>query len=366
MKIKNVINKVVVGLTIALALVMITSAWGGLVSPLHSRVIPLLTLAMPFIFILNIMALVVLLVFKNRNMCLVIFAALLISWPGLRTICPLNFSHDEAEAENTFRVMTFNVFNFGPYDPSNTSPSESMRYILDQDADFVLLQEGSQERDYLRLSNTKMMRDELERKYPYHSDGNRDLVILSKYPYDVTDEIGSDDRTHHYNIKAFDIKLPQGKQLRIINTHLHNTGISQDGREYYEGLTKNRINQDAKAELRTIKHSLLDKLDQSFKIRASEARELRQLIDNGPANVILCGDFNDTPSSYSYRTIKGDDMSDSYVDCGLGLTYTFHKYRMFFKIDHIMYRGNLKAVSWQRDKMGDSDHYPQLVTFEWK
>ena len=79
--------------------------------------------------------------------------------------------------------------------------------------------------------------------------------------------------------------------------------------------------------------------------------------------MIVCGDFNDTPGSYSYRTVRGDDMRDAYLDCAFGPAITYHDNRFYFKIDHVLYRGNLRAVDIERGRIDASDHYPLLATF---
>ena len=76
------------------------------------------------------------------------------------------------------------------------------------------------------------------------------------------------------------------------------------------------------------------------------------------------GDMNDTPGSYAYRTICGEDMRDSWADVGFGPIYTFHDHHLYVKIDHILYRGDMKVLSSRRDKEGESDHYPLVAVFE--
>ncbi len=366
---KLTIKTVLLLITVVMAVTMLLSAWGGLVSPEKSRLLPLATLAMPLVLIVNVvMALVWLCMFKWKY-ALIPIVAIAVSWSPVSMVCPLNFFAKIVDNDKSFRVMTFNVANFGPYDPSNHNPSKSMRYILDQDADFVLLQEGSQERTYLALSNVKMMANEVEQKYPYHSDGWRDLMILSKYPYTVVPDSAFDVLHEAHGgvyAKAFDIELPNSKQLRILNLHLRSIGMGEGDKNLYADITKRGVNVQKRSELRKIKHSLFDKLDRAFKRHAEEAVIVRGLIDNSPGNLIVCGDFNETPASYCYRAIRGDDLSDTFQDCGAGLTWTFYDRRLFFKIDHIMYRGEIEAVDWKRDKEGDSDHYPQVATFVWK
>lgn len=372
---KNTLKVILLTITVLVALLLVASAWGGMVNPNHTHVLPLLTLALPLILVVDVVVMVAWLAAMRWRYALISFAAIVLSWVPVRSVFPINpFTGEIPEGAKSFKVMTFNTMNFGPYDPANNYPSESMKYILEKDADFVLLQEGSQERDYLKLSNVRMMRDELEAKYPYHSDGYHDVMILSKHPYTVlgdsvlkriNDADMASGESYQVFARAFDIDIPGGKQLRIINVHLHSVGLNQSDKDLYMKITENEV-QGSKTELKKIKTSLLDKLMISYRHRAEEALQVRELLDQSPENVILCGDFNDTPSSYCYYTIMGDDMHDTFSECGNGYAYTFNDNRFYFKIDHIMYRGNIEAVAWNRDKKGDSDHYPQVATFMWK
>mgnify|MGYP004449285907 FL=1 len=92
---------------------------------------------------------------------------------------------------------------------------------------------------------------------------------------------------------------------------------------------------------------------------------MRKNIDEISGPVIVCGDFNDTPSSWTYRTIRGSDLADCYCDCGLGHTITYHENRLYFRLDHIFYKGEgLKAIRIERGNDKFSDHYPLMATFE--
>lgn len=370
---KNTVKVLLLTITVVVAVLLVVSAWGGKVDPNENAWLPLMTLGLPVFLAADVAVLLAWLVGMRWKYALIPFAALLLSWSPVRSVFPINLLSDDDKVAD-FKVMSFNTMNFAPYDPSNHNPSKSMRYILDQDADFVLLQEGSQERNYLALSNIEMMRSELEAKYPYHSDGWHDVMILSKHPYTVVpdtvlkrinDSASVPGSSYQIFARAFDIEMPQGQQLRIVNIHLHSVGLADSGKDLYMKITENEVS-GTKSELRDIKHSIVDKLQASYRLRAGEAKLVRQLLDESPGNVILCGDFNDTPSSFSYRIVLGDDMIDTSVECGNGFNHTYHDNRFYFKIDHIFYRGDLKAVSWHRDKAGDSDHYPQIASFVWK
>ena len=364
---KRTLKVILLCCTMFMALLLVVSAWGGYVNPNSFSFLSVLTLALPLILIINLVIMIAWLVVLRWRYALITLAALLLSWGSISTVCPLNVFAKNYEADSTFKVMSYNVANF---DYTNQDkPSKPMRYILDQNADLVLMQEGSQDRYFLMVPNVISMREEIERKYPYHSDGWRDLVILSKYPYTVVPDWAFDKKSNHDAIvyaKAFDIEMPGGKQLRVVNLHLRSMGMDKEDKDLYSSLTRNEVDVNNRNNLNRIKHSLYDKLRRAFIRHAQEAEIVRSLINNSPSNVIVCGDFNEAPSSYCYRTIRGNDLRDSFQDCGCGFTYTFNANRMYFKIDHILYRGDMEAVDWHREKVPDSDHYPQLATFVWK
>ena len=111
--------------------------------------------------------------------------------------------------------------------------------------------------------------------------------------------------------------------------------------------------------------SLVEKIQRAYEVRAQQAAMVRTVIDNSGDNVIVCGDFNDVPASYSYWTVRGNDLRDAYVDAARTPFYTYNRNRFLFHIDHTFYKGALKAVECRRDRVGWSDHYPVVTTFVW-
>ena len=61
-----------------------------------------------------------------------------------------------------------------------------------------------------------------------------------------------------------------------------------------------------------------------------------------PYPIIVCGDFNDTPVSYTYNKIKGNLM-DSFTISGVGIGDSYVKIPMF-RIDYIMYDKNSTVI----------------------
>lgn len=373
----RVLKVVGIVFSVLLSLVMIYSAYCGTTHPESSKIAPVAVLAFPFLLALEVAVGLVWLIVRRWRCSLIVWVALLIAWPSVSVVCPMNmFPHRYTPTEDStkFKVLTFNVENFkvayyADKEKERKAGELTARYILEQDADVVLLQEASLSADFNELP----FMDSLKRVYPYRDHGYHDQVILSKHPYQpvVDDSIkngfASPDNplnSYHFYCRAFDVLVP-GHKVRFFNVHLHSLSLSSDDRQFYMDLTKLKTKGEAQQAKQAGK-SLLAKINNAFRVHAQETALIRQVINQSDANVIVCGDFNDVPLSYAYRTVMGNDLTDAWVKCGFGPTTTYNNNRLFFKIDHVMYRGDMEAVEIHRHKEGASDHYPLVTTFVWK
>jgi endonuclease/exonuclease/phosphatase (EEP) superfamily protein YafD len=85
-------------------------------------------------------------------------------------------------------------------------------------------------------------------------------------------------------------------------------------------------------------------------------------VDESPYPLVVCGDFNDTPASYTYRKIKGG-LEDSFVAAGKGYAYTYRYLRRLLRIDYLFYsRDIFKATGYNSPDLEYSDHKPVIVT----
>lgn len=358
-------------IAIATAMVLLLSAYGGHIDPRSFALPSIVTLGLPMVALTSLLVLVMCTLTRSKWAVFIVLAAILLACPSLKLVCPLNHSQEPQHPDSTFTVMTWNVSCFDPV--SDNTPCSTINAILDADADIVLLQEASPERNYLNWPPVAPFKNEVIERYPYHSNGYRDIVILSKVPYTVVEDTtlrnnqGGEYYPEHYHNygKAFDLVI-KGHQLRVISLHMQSIGLTSDDKQLYNDIATLNRKVNTKDELRDVKHSLYDKLSGAFARRAGEADAVRNIIDASGTNVIVCGDFNDTPGSYSYLTMRGDDLNDSYVDCATWPTYTFNKDRFYFKIDHMFYRGDMRAIKAFSPRVGASDHYPLVTTFEWK
>jgi len=335
---------------------LLFSAYGGRVDPTVWSLPSLATLALPAVAVAVLLLLALLVLFRQWRAAVVILGALLLSWPTLRLISPFNLSHEKADPDkHQLKVLTMNVTEFNWMD-NTSAPSLNMRYILDQDADIVVIQEGLVYFSYEQQRRIKPMLEELYKKYPHRKKHFFDVGILSKYPFtEVESPVLAQDSLGYF-IKAWDVEAPGG-DLRVVSMHLSSLRFTLNDRMVLDSMNlpsgrKKRIK------------SVTDKLDYGFQTHARQAHAMRQLLDDTTGDVLVMGDMNDTPGSYAYRTVCGDDLRDAWADDGFGPTYTFNSHHLYVKIDHILYRGDMQLLSCRRDKAGESDHYPMVAVFQ--
>ena len=343
-------------ISIIASFALLFAAYGGRVNPTEWTLPSLATLVLPVVAIAVLALLVLLALFRQWKSAAIIVGALLLSWPTLRLISPFNLSHPDANPDKVqLKALTINVKEFN-WNLGKSEPNKTMRYILDQDADVVAIQEGTVYFTYEQLQNIKPMLEELYKKYPYRKEGYFDVGILSKYPFTpVESQVLAKDSLSYF-IKAWDVEAPGG-ELRVVSMHLSSLRFTGNDTRILDSMNK-PSGRKKRAE------SVMRKLSDGFRSHSRLSEAMRDLLDETTGDVLVMGDMNDTPGSYAYRTVCGEDMRDAWADAGFGPIYTYHHHHLYVKIDHILYRGDMKVLSCRRDKEGESDHYPLVAVFE--
>lgn len=144
--------------------------------------------------------------------------------------------------------------------------------------------------------------------------------------------------------------------VRVFNVHLHTTTINSDDSRYIE---QREFLDDGESD-RKLRDIVL-RLAENNRNRAQHAEMLDSMIDASPYPVIVCGDFNDTPTSYTYRTISRG-LKDAFREVGAGYSYTYKGFFNLFRIDYVLCSGEFEPLSYGVvDSMAYSDHYPVFV-----
>lgn len=347
-------------ITYLLALLTIVAAYGGYVDPRIWATPSFLVLVYPYLALLTLIAGVGWLISRRLIPAIVCGIALVATSGALFSNIPVNMPQASARHEKKFKLLTYNIMHARDARPDQNSSgsNRTLRYILDSGADIVCLQELYKLSTYEIPGKPQQLIDSLRRVYPYILDDDRsDLTLLSRYP---AEKITS--RTGYSWMPIYDLyRLRVGSYaLHILNVHLAPYMLSEQERHVVSDIRGVR---SARHSISEFKGSIFSKMKQAFRNRAIDAQILRQAIDSVQGPLIVCGDFNDVPASWTYRTVRGDDLKDAYTDAGLGLMNTYNLHGFYFHIDQIFYRGPLKPIEISRGRISSSDHFPVLATF---
>ena len=205
-----------------------------------------------------------------------------------------------------------------------------------EQVDVLCLQEFMDSREFPADSIGKVF----ARRMPYflHEGG---AALASRYPVLDHKYVRFADTSNDY-LRA-DL-LVGGDTVRLFAVHLQTSGIAQLRHRF-----RKDYDRDAPVE------QILGELEHNSSIRAGQVGEIRAEMDASPYPVILAGDFNDTPSSYTYRTMKGD-MTDGFRDSGSGYGGTFRYLGGVLRIDYIFYDDAFEGIRYYMPQEDVSDH----------
>lgn len=99
---------------------------------------------------------------------------------------------------------------------------------------------------------------------------------------------------------------------------------------------------------------------EDFKIRAQQARRLREELDAETVPFIVCGDLNSTPSNWVYsHLVRG--LTDAFREAGAGWGGTYHARLPLFRIDYVLASDDWEVRQAQVSRVAASDHRPLVA-----
>ena len=332
---KKIIDTVALILTIEAAIGLLGSYTAPLIDPNDFYPSSLLGLAYHYLLPANLLLLLYWLA-RWRRMALIELLVILAGYPFIRDYYGFA-SPSPAPAGEGFGLLSYNIRQMNLRGPASAQGIAA--YVDTFPGDVACLQE------YPRTKNATLPFP----SYP-HRRIHRDVAILSRRPLAGGGTVDFPPGSSAACVYA-DVVLPDDT-VRIYCVHLESFRLGDKERRIYRQLTDGTSD-----DIPHGVHTILQRLVAANKRRAREAAILKAHADASPHPVVLCGDFNDTPISYTYHLLRRG-MRNSFVEKGRGIGNTYVGEFPSFRIDHILHSPTLHSLSYQRDTLQFSDHYP--------
>ncbi len=307
-----------------------------------------IALATPLVLFANCVALVVWLLWRKWWVALLPLLAILFNLGYILSNVQYTRSTDE---KPDLRVASLNAGFYLLGDTSDglniVAREENMLFAIyeRENFDILCLQEHY---DWGLRTDPKIRRrvsQYFEEHYGFHVALGSDNAIVSRFPIVAFESEGVEVAGNNY--LWADIVTPKDT-VRVITTHLKSSGISQLRGQY-------RKEHGGEVPIR----KMVSTLEQNNRMRRKQVGTIRQIIDSSPYPVLVTGDFNDTPSSYTYRKMKGD-LHDSFREAGNGFGATFRGILGVLRIDYIFYDDAFRCTRFRTLDDPLSDH--KLIT----
>jgi len=363
---KKIFHLVMIISNIIVAVSMIMAYMCVVVHPMTIWWIGLFGLAYWHLLFLNICFVVFWLFTSNKKLFVISTATLLIGWPLLeRNIQLFEKKMPWEEAHNwNHKILSFNVQGFNQMNTKRPDGSimSLFDYIKEQDPAIICLQEFAvyswnndfrKENIPKKFNQTPYYHLELTTDGPTGSHYKFGIATFSKYPI-IRNKLIYNDTTS--NACMYSDILLGSDTVRVFNIHLKSIGFQRDEKYLLHNVLKTQY---GRSDILAAKGIVRQLILSSFK-RAKQVEILCAHVEQSPYPVIICGDFNDPPTSYSYQRVRGN-RKDAFIEAGSGLSTTFHIGRKaFFRIDCIMYSDVFKAYDYESPRVRLSDHFPVM------
>lgn len=350
-------------ISIIIYLATILAAFGGDINPDYLTFPSLLSLVFPYLAILTIIVTVAWGLGRKIILCGLGIGTIVICLTPLSEAFPLASSRKPESGKQTFKIISWNVLHTKDIRQPNYNGNRAVEFMINSGADVICLAELFNFEPSELINSTKTERDSLFKLYPYRVGlYSNDIKLISKYPASRIEKIHTDEEGK-CRFDFFKIDFPDNHPLVVGVVHLYSYGLSEEERQV---ISEIKSVQTAKSSMKELEGSIFNKMRVAFRKRAQDATILRNAINEIPQDIplIVCGDFNDVPTSWTYRIVRGEDLRDAYSETNFGPAITYNLHGFYFHIDQMLYRGPLTALNLDVNKINSSDHYPLVAEFE--
>lgn len=257
------------------------------------------------------------------------------------------------------KVLSYNVRLFDLFNPSFNEALNSRNAIFQflnaEQPDVLCLQEFYRQDKPTRfeimdsLNRIMQTKDYHERSaHKRRTRENYGIAMFSKYPMIARGDVMFEAQgVQDFNYCIFADIVKNQDTFRVYNVHLQSIRLNSDPHIEGEEMQTYGSKKGVIAAYR--------KLRSAFEKRADQARRVVEHLKSSPYPVIVCGDFNDTPMSYTYNQFQLV-LLDAFRGNGFGLGTTYVGRLPAGRIDYLFYSPLLRVSHFKIQKQTSSDH----------
>jgi endonuclease/exonuclease/phosphatase family metal-dependent hydrolase len=336
------------------------------ISPLQAKYLALFSISTPFAIAVNVLFVFFWIFARRKRRMVLSIITLSISYKLILAVVGWHYfsSHSSSPAGNHLKVMTWNVHGMGIFDkPASRETDDSIiAFIEKENPDILCLPEFyTVFNNALKPYSTNILKRCGYKEFRFKDDNSLGTkiylgtAIFSKYPIRAFHDVP----LHKYvYLLQCDIKLPDNQIVRTYFIHLQSFLLSNGEKTYIEEVKHRNVD----LEMGKSK-GFVRRFGEAYVKRAVQADSAASIIAQSPYPVIICGDFNDLPGSYTYTKMKGN-LADAFTQKGTGFGRTFNLFSPTLRIDYIFYDpAFLKITGYHSPGTRFSDHNPVIVDF---
>jgi endonuclease/exonuclease/phosphatase family metal-dependent hydrolase len=330
------------------------------VSPEYFWMLAFMGLGYPILLIINILFVIYWLIFRRKT-ALFSLLVILMGWGKIGDVYQIsrNSNKDNIPKDSLLKVMSYNVRLFDLYNwtENKNTRNNILELIRNQHSDIICFQEFFHEDTgvFNTLDTLKEIQEAKNVHIEYSAHVKKvnhwGIATFTKFPIVGKGLIQFKDSSD--NISIFTDFLFHQDTFRIYNLHLESIRFRRADYETLQKITgkEDETNLDGP-------QRIISRMRRAYIRRARQTNIIREHIEASPYPVIVCGDFNDTPTSYSYHQIA-KNLDDAYREKANGIGSTYVGMIPFLRIDYVLYNPNyFEATDFQLIKKKFSDHYP--------
>jgi endonuclease/exonuclease/phosphatase family metal-dependent hydrolase len=353
------ISRIILILNIFFAIGLLLSYLSLYISPERNWFMPFFGLLYPYFLLINILFSLYWII-RLKLYFIISLLLVLIGWQLIQRTVQFKVGSESSHDEGAFLVMSYNVRNMCNNNmliPDLKIRDAILDVLADAKPDILCLQEFESFGDNPLQFIDSMARGlglsyyEFTRYNEEHTRRIDAIITFSRFPILSSTSVKKDD-LHNYCL-INDLQIGNDT-VRLFNIHLESVRLKHEDYTFIKDLD---LQFEEEENIQEGSRRIFKKLSSAYSRRASQVRNLDGYLSSSPHPVILCGDFNDTPCSFTYQ-ILAEGKEDAFIESGTGLGNTYAGTLPSLRIDYILYDQVFTSRSYATGREKLSDHYP--------